>query len=529
MWKLWKSIIIDIIETLAAEFPDITIAAYVDDINLASHDTQLLSKAFVRLKELLAAEDLLVSTEKCVWFSGVNKEPLPDDIRDAGVRNEEDALKTLGAFIGDDDKVSEKLLSTFKKHDAIFRRLKLMGANNVSTQLLSKCVNVRQTYHMRVHNPTATEALTFNFDNAIAEVLTSWFGKLSDDQISLLRLPVKKGGLGLTACLPTRKAAYESSKFTVLERPKTNSVRTGEFQEANANMHKDVPVDESTQAAEIHAKTWVQLTESESPMASILQATTHKGNYAWIMSSARFVPSHLFTLALLPRLGLTHPELPPRMLCPGCKVLLTSGSILTHIAGCTKCSGLNATVKHSTLVNFLYELSLKAGIPCEKEPRLYSTYRCTQCNEVVGPEYRQTHSKVCGGKSFRRSGPDLVIYWNDGEIYYDFTVVHELAPSNLGTKCNKLFRDAIKRKHDTYVATNKIAKEKFRCIPILSGGSLHFNTKSLLMALADAGSVPRQQLQLELQLLLQEQNGAILYSQLRNYLEKDKGALQFAI
>ena len=49
---------------------------------------------------------------------------LPDDIRDAGVRNEEDALKTLGAFIGDDDIITRfyyykpKMLATNRSSDA---------------------------------------------------------------------------------------------------------------------------------------------------------------------------------------------------------------------------------------------------------------------------------------------------------------------------------------------------------------------------------------------------------------------------
>ena len=208
------------------------------------------------------------------------------------------------------------------------------------------------------------------------------------------------------------------------------------------------------------------------------------------MSNAKFVPSRLFSLALMPRLGIAHPLLPKQLLCPGCRILLDSKAMLAHIPGCSKCPGLNATAKHNSLVNFLYELCLKAGIPCEKEPRNFATFSCTQCNEKVDPDYRRTHGKVCGGRSFRRSGPDLVVFWNSGEIFYDFTVIHELAPSNLGTKCGKLFRDAIKRKQDTYVRSGLISEETFRCVPVLSGGSLHENTKSLLNALADACCLP---------------------------------------
>ena len=158
----------------------------------------------------------------------------------------------------------------------------------------------------------------------------------------------------------------------------------------------------------------------------------------------------------------------------------------------------------------------------EKEPRTFSTLRCTQCDEVVDPSHKRTHEKTCGGKSFRRSGPDLVVHWASGEIYYDLTIVHELAPSNLAVKCANLFREACKRKHDTYVKTGKIAEESFKCIPILSGGSMHTDTQALLTALADASGRPRQQIKEEFQLLLQELNGAVAYTQLKKYLGRDK-------
>ena len=60
-------------------------------------------------------------------------------------------------------------------------------------------------------------------------------------------------------------------------------------------------------------------------------------------------------------------------------------------------------------------------------------------------------------------------------------------------------------------------------------GALHHNTKSLLSALADACCLPRKQVHLEFQLHLQELNGAVVHSQLRSFLEKDKGAAELGI
>ena len=468
---------------------------------------------------------------------------MPQELSSAEVKKADCTIKVLGAFIGEESKVSEELVKSLQKHYEIFRRLKQMGINNTSAQLLSKCVNVRQNYQLRVHHPIVSENLAKLFDHEVEEALNSWFGTLSQDQITQLRLPVKKGGLGLTACLPIRCAAFESSWYSVFERPinlsaqvehqgdQTHAILQSDTDTSvpTATTDTSVPIDEDTAAAALHTKAWDLLSSSKSDSVAILQAVSYRGNAEWVMSNAKFVPSRLFSLALMPRLGIAHPLLPKQLLCPGCRILLDSKAMLAHIPGCSKCPGLNATAKHNSLVNFLYELCLKAGIPCEKEPRNFATFSCTQCNEKVDPDYRRTHGKVCGGRSFRRSGPDLVVFWNSGEIFYDFTVIHELAPSNLGTKCGKLFRDAIKRKQDTYVRSGLISEETFRCVPVLSGGSLHENTKSLLNALADACCLPRKQTQMEFQLCLQELNGAVVYSQLRSFLEKDKRGTDYAI
>ena len=514
-----------VLETLAAKYPKVKINAYVDDITLASHNPEELTDAFLYLRELLTHQSLFVASHKCIWFGGKRKKRMPHVLRDAGVTGEDVAFKVLGAFVGDDKVVSQCLSKSLEKHNDIFRRLKRMGPSNLSCKILSKCVNVRQTYHMRVHNPAASENSAEGFDTETEKVVESWFGELNEEQMSLIRMPTKKGGLGLTACATTRRAAYESSRYSVLEQQVNNSARTDnlEIQSAHDQQHTNIPPnDTTTTAAQIHSRTWKKLTSGTSDMSKILEKVAFKGNSEWVLSDTKLIPPHLFRLAIMPRLGIAHPDLPSHIICPGCKILLNSDNMIRHITGCSKCAGLNATVKHSTLVNFLYELCLKAGIPCEKEPRTFSTLRCTQCNEMVEPNHKRTHERACGGRSFRRSGPDLVIYWASGEIHYDLTVVHELAPSNLATKCAQLFREASKRKHDTYVKSGKISESSFQCIPILSGGAMHTNTQSLLSALADASGSQRQQIKSEFQVLLQELNGAVAYSQLRKYISRDR-------
>ena len=93
------------------------------------------------------------------------------------------------------------------------------------------------------------------------------------------------------------------------------------------------------------------------------------------------------------RLGIAHPRLSEKLLCPGCKTLLNSQSALHHIPGCVQCYGFNATTKHNSLVKYLFDLANKAGIPCEKEPRAFSTWRCGVCSRKIEPE-----NKFCSAR-----------------------------------------------------------------------------------------------------------------------------------
>ena len=76
-----------------------------------------------------------------------------------------------------------------------------------------------------MHPPQASLDLTRNFDEKVNSVLQSWFGKLTAEQISWMRLPLKKGGLGLSPTEPFRQTAYETSKSIYLEHFNLNSAR----------------------------------------------------------------------------------------------------------------------------------------------------------------------------------------------------------------------------------------------------------------------------------------------------------------
>ena len=361
-----------ILETMSMEFPEVKIFAYIDDVNLCSSNKAQLESAFFRFKELIEDKKLVLSSSKCVWFGGASGAQIPIKLEQCGVKTEEKAIKILRAYIGNNATIKEKLMQKLEKHNEIFRRLKIMGPNNISLRLLSKSVNVRHSYFMRVHAPDNTQDSALQFDKEVGDVLKHWLGPLDQEQMELARLPVSEGGLGLTACNSIRRAAYAASRQTIFERHNSFSAQI-----VNRNaVRASEEIRNSTDTNEA--------SERSQKLSHIVRSTTFKGNYDWLQSTAKLVPSHLFRLAVLPRLGMPLQSSMKEIRCPGCQTELNQHSVLTHLPGCTQCKGINASFKHNTLVHYIHKMCLNAGIPCEKEPRRFSSVHCTTCRAPRG-------------------------------------------------------------------------------------------------------------------------------------------------
>ena len=371
--------------------------------------------------------------------------------------------------------------------------------------------------HTNLH---VQENLTREFDDEVENVLHKWFGKLSETQIAWARLPLKMGGLGLPSTHKLREASYNSSRYEAFEHKKIYSAQAT-YPQILKETH--APPDEENATEKKHNETIKKELSKNTKIARIMASTCQKGSYQWLQSTERYILSPQYTLAVMPRLGIKHPKLPSALSCPGCKIVLDPENALTHIPGCVRCSGTNSTTKHNALARYIYDLCQKAGIPCGREPREFSAYICSICNSEVEEERKSQHSKVCHGSTFRRSGPDLVIYWATGPIFYDLTVVHDLAPSMKSMSVQKAFRDAITRKETRYVASKLIPKEQFKCLPVLSSGAMRTNTKEVLQILAEKCGREQQSIQRDFTLHLQEINGAICLSQLRKYVAQEDG------
>ena len=87
-----------VLETLAAEFPDVDISAYVDDMNLASEDPDQLTHAFLRLKELFEEKSLVIASKKCTWFGGTRNLQMPARLMDLEGRKRKSSNQNSGCL-----------------------------------------------------------------------------------------------------------------------------------------------------------------------------------------------------------------------------------------------------------------------------------------------------------------------------------------------------------------------------------------------------------------------------------------------
>ena len=137
------------------------------------------------------------------------------------------------------------------------------------------------------------------------------------------------------------------------------------------------------------------------------------------------------------------------------------------------------------MVAFFSGLCRQAGLPCEVEPRDFQTYKCQVCARSF--KTLADHPASCRGNPLR-SGPDLAISWPTGDIFYDYTTVHEMSPSNVGTAVTTLAAQKVEQKVRKYTGTTAnpgpLTVDNFVPLPAYSLGGLHKNTRALLADLA---------------------------------------------
>ena len=204
-------------------YPEVKIRAYQDDVTLSPKNAQSLEAAFLYLREVTEEFNLHINFSKCEWFQkDVPNADQPLPLEKLGVSFCTDAIKILGAYIGNDQVVENLLIKKMEKHKCLFRRLLLMGPSNLSLAILRRCTIPRHDYHLRVHRPGATFRFAQSFEDQVNKVLEKWCG--ADAQaLKLAALPQKLGGLGLISSSLKQKYFFETANRSIEEQPKPNN------------------------------------------------------------------------------------------------------------------------------------------------------------------------------------------------------------------------------------------------------------------------------------------------------------------
>ena len=338
--------------------------------------------------------------------------------------------------------------------------------------------------------------------------------------MSLASLPCKMGGLGITSTILKHRFLFDLSRNSIDEHVKTIEapVESEEKRKANKNSgSQGARTSMKKMMKSEHEKVAAEL--SGNPRFGNIMKRSQESNYH-LFSTSNYVNPYLFKQTLTMRLAIRLENAPETVSCPGCGTIESPSNIIPHVAGCSRCAGMNSTRKHSHIVRYLSNLCAKAGLPCAIEPRLYSSFFCTKCKCSISPEAAERHP--CRARRIR-SGPDLAIMWPDvGEVLYDVTVIHTCCSGYRKQSSRALLQSAVERKHRKYIVEKGLEPEYFRCIAVTDCGLMHEETKNLIKTLAKRAELDFQNTRDSFQLEIEKFAAYTVVSQLRQYISAEQ-------
>ena len=477
-------------------FPGVRLFAYLDDVTLTSADLEQLAAAFLFLKAEFAKLRLEFNGKKCEVLLAAGAS-LPQALVGEVLVKEDGVIKVLGAFLGDPRACSEKLCAKQKRHDHFFRRVVLL-AGPAAFAVLSVCGVPRASFFVRTHSPDVSASFVASFENSLCAATVALTNARLDDETRLLaHLPRRDGGLGLTDFRLIAPLAFKASLGQCL--PESFPA----------------PVDSQKVATLLLNKS---LLGNLGPLKTATRReTTVKGTAVWLVENALWISSH-FAAAVRYRLGAAAADDPAHLECAPCAATFSAEDHPTHVTGCVRRSGKNATMKHNRLVEISYSRLRSVGVVCEKEPRDYKAFLCSTCGGKFSKEASIAHARACRDSRFRPTGPDLRVEWGaSGEnpadqenIVYDWTVVHATAPSHRASAYKALFAEKAAAKEELYGEMVRANGEKFVVLGITSHGVFSKETAAFISRVAGATGRPQKEIRSSLLVALQQHNGATI-------------------
>jgi hypothetical protein len=411
---------------------DVKIWMYLDDITLLG-PVEAVRDAQEEITAELLKMGLRIHRGKCEWLS---------DAKDAPpLFKAPRAIKILGAYVGVDDAVVEKLAEVFKSQESFFKRLVLLPSD-AACSILTICGVPKANYIIRTHDPKIAARFISSFDDHVTAAYSEIAEIDADDTTkAIAHLPVKMGGCGWTNMARTAKHAYDASREKAM-----NISRVSQ---------KDRVLAEN--------ELLVTMLSKDKAVAAHLKSTSEAGTAPWLIdvsADENACASH-FAAAARVRLRKAHRTLGARITCSGCKMVMDACEFHEHSGGCARLHGHNASSRHAAVKDEVDGIFHDARINFDvKEPREYQCVVCPGCHARLKHEAAKAHFDSCteinsqqrtaGVPNARLTGPDGRCYIKKSKYVYDVTVISPTCKSYRDKPSGEGIKRRSNEKHRLY-------------------------------------------------------------------------------
>ena len=328
----------------------IHIFAYMDDITFVGEEDDCAA-FFDILKSELEEISLMMNAEKTVTTKASLSARL-------GVHYEE-CPRLLGAYVSHDNALEKYEVDLLpQKHEALFNRLPLLRAE-IALRLLRLCGVPRWAHIIRTHAPEVTYEASRIFSQmtlrCFCNIMRVHYDSMDSQAYQQIILPIRLGGMGLTAWEDKARIAYE----TCVSGEKMRQEQDPNAPEASQGAKENAFWEEKMECIKTTCR----------PFYNHLMACKSKMASSWLnaeITVASSQASNSFRLAVLARLlwaGFNASK-PVTALCrcgfPTINAAkTTSRAMVAHFLGCAKSGG--NTIRHHMVRDTLAESYRKSG------------------------------------------------------------------------------------------------------------------------------------------------------------------------
>jgi hypothetical protein len=404
-------------QKIVAKYPTVAVFLYIDDTTLVGPPEDV-ARAALDIEDLLLPLGLAVNRKKSEWLGGpINSAPPGYAVVTA--------IKVLGAYVGNQSAVREKLSAMGKKQVDFFRRFAKLPPD-VASALLTVCGVPKTNYVVRTHDPRVAHEYTVAFDSKVETIWSDIFEVDPDEQTRLVaHLPTSLGGMGFTRMEFIADEVFKASWEAAVEGSKTKAA---------------VLVEKKNKAM------IAGVCASKPELLRHLEETSKEGTSAYLRDPrlsvgakpSEFAAAGRFRLAE-PHRGLKNQTL---ISCTGCATTLRPHEFNAHVAGCALLHGFNCSSRHAGVKDVLNSVAQDAGVPFDRHEPRYKAFVCPGCRTqlpVTDKAAAEKHYVECtrltakqraeGVGKAHKTGPDGRFTMQRKGVVFDVTVLSTTARS----------------------------------------------------------------------------------------------------